>query len=261
MLIRLTNTFSTTLNDDEAERRLEAWQKLSARAVTAGKILPAESQNAFFELVGYPVEAAAAMNVKCLALDEYYTGANQDRANRLAQARRAQGEIQRLTDIYNNQIAGGKWRYMMSDDPRGQLELKIPQTLSSETTVAVTNQSPKAAVSLPAAPNPAPGADFVEEDHCVIMETEHASVFIPGKDAHWRKIIGVGYNGEAVGVSPTTATVGDTPEKILADSPCLQFKIFIQTPGDWRVTVRALPTFSVDTGKPQRLARVSSRQP
>jgi hypothetical protein len=34
----------------------------------------------------------------------------------------------------------------------------------------------------------------------------------------------------------------------------LQFKVSIQTPGDWRVTVRALPTFSVETGKQQRYA-------
>ena len=52
-----------------------------------------------------------------------------------------------------------------------------------------------------------PGADFVEENHRVIMEAEHASVFVPGKDARWQKIVGLGYNGEAVSIFPTTVAV------------------------------------------------------
>ncbi len=34
----------------------------------------------------------------------------------------------------------------------------------------------------------------------------------------------------------------------------MQFKTDLPGTGDWRVTVRALPTFSVETGKPQRYA-------
>ena len=48
--------------------------------------------------------------------------------------------------------------------------------------------------------------------------------------------------------------VRDTPEKIFAESPCLQFKLDLPTAGDWKFVVRALPTFSVKTGKPQRYA-------
>ncbi len=261
MLVDLTNTFSTTLNGDEARRRLEAWQKLSARAVAAGKELPAASQDAFFELIGYPVEAAAAMNEKCLALDEYYTGINQDRAARLDEARKAQAEIGRLTDVYNNQLAGGKWRYMMSDDPRHQLELQIPQTPSSETTVA-TNKNPEAASpARTSAPTPDSGADFVEENRCVIMEAGHASAFLPGKGAHWRRIVGVGYNGEAMGVDPVLTPVLDQPEAIEKDSPCLEYRMWIQHPGDWKFIVRALPTFSVEAGKPQRYAIAVDDEP
>jgi hypothetical protein len=254
MVIGLTNTFSTTLNADEARRRLEAWQKLSARAIAAGKDLPAASQDAFFELIGYPVEAAAMMNQKCLALDEYYTGTNQDRAARLDEARSAQAEIDRLTDAYNNQLAGGKWRYMMSSDPRNQLELEIPQTPSIATAI-VTHQTPEAASpAQTSVSTPASGADFVEENQSVIMEAGHASAFIAGKDAHWRKIVGVGYSGEAVGVYPVSAPVIDQPETIQKDSPCLEYRMWIQHPGDWKFIVRALPTFSVEAGKPQRYA-------
>jgi Glycosyl hydrolase family 115/Gylcosyl hydrolase family 115 C-terminal domain len=273
MPVNLTNTFSTTLNGDEAKQRLEAWQKLSARAVAAGKALPANAQDAFFELVGYPVEAAAALNEKCLALDEYYTGRNQDRAARLAEARRAQMKIERLTYIYNQQIAGGKWRDMMSDNPRHQLELKIPSSPAEgnsendstkrsggRETAAFTQENTNSS-SLPRAATRASGADFIERNHCLVMEAEHASAFVPGKDAHWQKIIGVGYNGEAVTIFPALTPVRDTPEGILSASPCLQYRIWIEHSGDWKFTVRALPTFSVEAGKPQRYAIAVDDEP
>jgi hypothetical protein len=41
----------------------------------------------------------------------------------------------------------------------------------------------------------------------------------------------------------------------------LQFKIYFQTAGDWKFTVRALPTFSVETGRPQRYAIALDAEP
>jgi hypothetical protein len=233
------NLFSTTLNNDEAGRRLEAWQKLSARVDTVEKNIPVESRDAFFELVGYPVRAAALANEKILAP---------------AKAQRAQDEIRRLTDVYNTQIANGKWRYLMSANPRGQVDLGIPKILPGKIAVAATNAVPAEASPIPLAETNFAGADFVEDNRRVVVEAEHASVFLPGQDARWRKITGLGYNGEAVSVFPTLVPVRDQPDKILSESPCLQYKIWIQHPGDWKFIVRSLPTFSVETGRPQRYA-------
>ena len=247
------NLFSTTLNGNEAGQRLEAWRKLGARVDIAGKNLPPESPDAFFELVGYPVKAAAAMNEKCLA-----------------GSAAAGDEIHRLTDFYNQQLAGGKWRGMMSDNPRNQLVVAAGILPAVEPGVAgaarVENrEGGSSSNDIPGGRMPPStagetsaativGADFVEDNHCVVMEAEHASNFVPGKDARWRKITGLGYNGEAVSVFPTLVPVRDEPQKILNESPCLQYKIWVQHPGDWNFIVRALPTFSVETGRPQRYA-------
>ena len=221
----------------EAAQRLAAWRKLAARADAVEKILVPESRDTFFELVGYPVKAAAAMNEKCLA-----------------GSAAAADEIRRLTEFYNGQFAGGKWRGIMSDNPRGQVDSGVPKIPALPTETATVNNKTVTTTSHA-------GADFVEDNHRVVMEAEHASAFVPGKDAHWQKIIGLGYNGEAVSVFPATVGVRATPEKIQAESPCLQFKITIQTPGEWRVMVRALPTFSVETGKPQRYAIALDDEP
>jgi hypothetical protein len=221
----------------EIGQRVMAWQYLAARVDGVGKNLPPEAHDAFFELVEYPVKAAGLQNEKILVP---------------AKAQLDQNEIERLTGVYNNQIAGGKWNLMMSSNPRKQLNFiapKIPAENNPETNNVINSgdgfDETKAKAS---------GEDFTEHNHGVVMEAEHASAFIFGKDARWQKITGLGYNGEAVAIFPTTVAVRNTPENILAESPCLQFKVSIQTPGDWRVTVRALPTFSVETGKPQRYA-------
>jgi len=240
---------------DEAAQRLDAWRKLSVRVDAVEKQLAPESHDAFFELVGYPVKAAAAMNEKIL---------------NPAGAPEAQNEIQRLTDAYNNLIAGGKWRNMMSSNPRGQVDVVAGVSPAVDPGVPPGGTAPAHAGNLDtngipggrmplstAAGTPAAtstGSDFIERNHCIVMEAEQASTFVPGADARWRKIIGLGYNGEAVSVFPTLVPVRDTPEKILAESPCLQYRFSIQHPGDWRFTVRALPTFSVETGQPQRYA-------
>lgn len=239
----------------EAAQRMAAWDQLTQRVDAVEKKLPAAAHDAFFELIGYPVRAAALANERALSP---------------VTARQAQDEIHRLTGIYNNQIVAGKWRHMMSSNPRGQVEMDLPR----RTGVAPVSHSPgtnpveyaeaggkgsqtnheSRKMETGAPPVPRHSTDFIEQNHCVIMEAEDASAIVPGRDAHWGKITGLGYNGAAISIFPPTVPARETPEKILAESPCLQYKMWLNDPGDWRVTVRALPTFSVETGKPQRYA-------
>jgi len=126
-----------------------------------------------------------------------------------------------------------------------------------------TNQDIPVAVSVfnPSDTAPMLGADFVEDNQRIVAQAAHASAFLPGKDARWEIVRGLGYNGSAVSVFPTLIPVRSDPRTILAESPCLQFKIWIQHPGDWKFTVRALPTFSVETGRPQRYAIALDGEP
>src|ERR1035437_4209273 len=134
---------------------------------------------------------------------------------------------------------------MMSDNPRGQVDFKIPKISAAENGPVFQgqkNSNPVAAFH--SAKTNFAGADFVEDSGRIVMEAEHASDFVPGKDANWQKIIGFGYNDEAVSIFPTAVAVRSEPGKILSESPCLQYKIWFRNSGNWKVTVRALPTFS-----------------
>jgi len=227
---------------DEAAQRLDEWHALIARVDWVSAALPPESRDSFFEMIGYPVSCAALANERALSP---------------ATAREAQDQIHKLTFTYNTQIANGKWRNMMSDNPRGLLEVKSFPTNQPSPSAAHTNIE-AAVITAEALQS---GAKFLENNHMFVAEAEHASDLIPGKDAHWQKIVGLGYNGEAVTIFPTTAAVRSTTNAILAESPCLQYTVWISNPGDWQVTVRALPTFSVDTGKPQRYAIAFEDEP
>ena len=121
---------------------------------------------------------------------------------------------------------------------------------------ADNQQSPVVLVSLfnPADPAPMLAADFVEDNHHIVAQAAHASAFLPGLDARWETIRGLGYNGAAVAVFPTLIPVRSDPQKIPAESPSLQFNLWMRHPGDWHFTVRALPAFSVEAGRPQRYA-------
>ena len=87
------------------------------------------------------------------------------------------------------------------------------------------------------------------------MQAAHTSAFIPGKDAHWQitspALVTLAKRSPFF---PTTVATRSTPDQILAESPCLQFKVNLPETGDWHVTVRALPTFSVEPNQPQRYA-------
>ena len=96
--------------------------------------------------------------------------------------------------------------------------------------------------------------DFIEDNRRVSIEAENASMLVPGKNANWEMVRGLGYNGTAVTISPTTAAPCATTAQIQEESPCLQYSVWVRTPGEWKVTVRALPTFSAVAGKGLRCA-------
>jgi hypothetical protein len=105
---------------EEGVRRLQRYDALAAKAdALAGRIAPAW-RDAYFELVQYPVRAAANLNARILKLDLAAETARQGRpaAQHLVdQARQAHAQLVADTAAYN-QLGGGKWRNMMDMAPR-----------------------------------------------------------------------------------------------------------------------------------------------
>ena len=112
------NTYSV-VNDREADGVVEAWLKLVDRAEALKKKMPEEYQDAYFELVYHPVKASAQVAELQVNAGKNRLYARQGRAsaNEVAHfARQLFEDDKKLGDVYNNEIAGGKWIHMM-DQP------------------------------------------------------------------------------------------------------------------------------------------------
>jgi hypothetical protein len=126
---------------EEAERRLDRYAAIVRRAEALAEKMPADRADAFFQLVLYPVRAAASLNERVLKLDlaavhakagrapfppdnsfdgmaNQLSGATRADSNALvAQAKAAHARIVADTEAYNAQ-ANGKWKGMMDMAPR-----------------------------------------------------------------------------------------------------------------------------------------------
>ncbi|UED87236.1 glycosyl hydrolase 115 family protein [Streptomyces profundus] len=100
------------VNYRELERVTAEWEALDARVQQIGDGLPADSQEAFYQLVQYQVEATA--NLYALRAAEFtslhYAEQGRLATNELADATDARfADDQAMSDFYNNELADGKW--------------------------------------------------------------------------------------------------------------------------------------------------------
>jgi hypothetical protein len=105
---------------DEVNDRLRAFRKLVAETKATGASVPPELADAWFELVEFPIRISAAANMRFFAAERYNELIDNDQAMARSAggaAVDAQAEITALTDRFNNKVAGGKWRWLMPEEP------------------------------------------------------------------------------------------------------------------------------------------------
>jgi hypothetical protein len=109
---------TTMYYNDEVRQRVQSYQALATQVRALAEQMPAAQQDSFFELVDYPVTGAALANERYFANElSAQALARGDRAalDEAAQVQTATAQMEAQTARYN-QLAGGKWKYMMHDD-------------------------------------------------------------------------------------------------------------------------------------------------
>ena len=118
-------TFSL-VNYREAEQVSAAWNELVEQAVAVGASLSEEQQDAYFQLVLYPVKAMATVTDMYIAAGRNRLYAELGRVAANAEAEKVRvlfAQDQALSDYYNTELADGKWNHMMSQTRIGIYQL------------------------------------------------------------------------------------------------------------------------------------------
>ncbi|WP_299552293.1 glycosyl hydrolase 115 family protein [Seonamhaeicola sp.] len=106
---------------DEVSKRIHDYQKLIDKVDYLKPKIPANRQDAFYQLIYYPVVGASSLNHKWLYTykNEFVADQGRASANYFAEkAYKAFKRIQTETDYFNNTLQAGKWHHIMSASPR-----------------------------------------------------------------------------------------------------------------------------------------------
>lgn len=188
-----------TTNYDEIGLRLQRFAQLVKRTDALLEALPPERKDAFYETVAYPVRGSALAN-------QLHLGASAEAAQK------AYAQIQAETWYYNEQVAGGKWRHMMSSNPRNRPALRKPDASALAAKTSNDSGSTNGFISL---------------------EAELPTRIINGNGTAWKVIQGLGRSGDSIALLPTTT----------APAPAaLEYDFNVAQAGIVKVVVYCLPT-------------------
>ena len=133
------STFSL-VNFREAERVEAEWADLERRADVLRRVLPKDQDDAFFQLVWFPIQASANHTRLYIAAGRNALYAKQGRMAANAEAGKVQALFARDAELvrqWDEDLAGGKWRKMMSQTHIGYTYWQQPPSNVIPATVAV----------------------------------------------------------------------------------------------------------------------------
>lgn len=126
---RLTPVKNTDFSSEEAKERIEEYNSLQQETERIEPFIPASRKNTYYELIQYPVTGASLLNKKLLYAQlcrEAIRKENPLSAETFRErSLKAFLQIDSITKKYNN-LAGGKWKYIMNCHPRNLPVFQVP---------------------------------------------------------------------------------------------------------------------------------------
>ncbi len=203
----------------EAQRMFNRWDELEKRTLSLSKKMPAEMQDAFYQLVEYPAVASAGVAKIYLAAT-------------LGDSITMQALFERdkqMTDKYNKVIAGGKWDGMMLDKHIGYRMWSMP---NENTLPQLAQPSDKTGIT-------ASETAIMAHDYTRRTATD---------DARWVFLPGLGRGKGNMGIEPVTAK-----SRPLGDGPTLEYDINFSQSGKQKLALGILPTNDVNPARGLRI--------
>lgn len=203
----------------EAQRMFNRWDELEKRTLSLSKKMPAEMQDAFYQLVEYPAVASAGVAKIYLAATLGDSITMQTLFERDKQ----------MTDKYNKVIAGGKWDGMMLDKHIGYRMWSMP---NENTLPQVAKPSDKTGIT-------ASETAIMAHDYTRRTATD---------DVRWVFLPGLGRGKGNMGIEPITAK-----SRPLGDGATLEYDINFSQSGKQKLALGILPTNDVNPARGLRI--------
>lgn len=239
------STFS--LQTGEAERIVRDWHALVQRAEAIEKQLPAKARDAYFQIILHPILASANLNELYVTVAKNRAAAEQKLPETNGLADRAEALYARHQAIrrhYEQEIAGGKWKHMMSQAVFGYTSWQQPDEEKMPAVVRIPDTPAARPILPPSSSEPAipAGADqnrsrpFMEGRGVIAAEAANAR-HVPANGIRWSVIPNLGRTHSGVTMFPVTA-----PAQQPGRGPVLEFPVHLLTGGQIEVQTILSPT-------------------
>ncbi|MDR2119179.1 MAG: glycosyl hydrolase 115 family protein [Tannerellaceae bacterium] len=221
--------FETVVND---------YKDLALDAFRLYNRLPADTRDAFDELVLFPINAMSNLYEMyyAQALNRQYAQTYDMRANEYAdKVKECFLRDSLLTRHYNDEIAGGKWAHQMDQVRIGYSSWQDPPRSILPKVEYVYRREPAE-------------KRFAETDGCISIEAPHFARARHSGNVRWDVIPGLGRTLGSVGTFPAGAAIKAT------DEVCLEYDVLTASSGDADVELWLAPTLNFNAGKGLRYA-------
>lgn len=237
----------SVLSDQEIDFRLYRYAALRKEAEEIASRIDPEKRDAFYELVLYPVRSAAAANERFFAAERANAFRAKNSPEALVWARRsidADRAIETETVYFNEILAGGKWRGIVSP------EMGAGQWPSMRVTPPKLNLS-----DFDPSTFGRQRAEALYTTFELISDiTVNAGIFQesrPSDGFEWKSVYGLGRTGNAVTVFPQRAKSFDNDP---STAPVVSYSISPRASDEYFVDVYFVPTQPLVPGNGLRVA-------
>lgn len=219
------NEFETVLND---------YRALAIDALRLKELIPAEYQDAYYQLVLYPIDACSNLYEMyyAVAKNRELAALYDTRANDYADKVKACFERNAYLDNkYNNEIAGGKWTHMMDQMRIGYKTWNdTKENIMPEVTYVYDDNASREKM-------------FQEKDGYVSIEAENFARISNSARIHWEVIPDFGKTRSGVTTFPQNA-YPKVDENIY-----LEYDIDFKSEGEFEVQLLLAPTLNYNHNK------------
>lgn len=220
---------------EEASARLTAYEKIYNQAKKIGSKMPERLKDAYFELILYPVQGAYLMNQKILYARQSLilaAAGNQKALDYSKKSKAAFEEIKRITKIYNEETAGGKWNGMMDYRPRKLPVFDMPEVADTIASHPVTAAK--------------------ENVSTLYLSAAAFNNKFAAAGTSLQTIPGLGITGYGVTLWPFTFK--PVAEKNVENASYISYNVNLSNTGEHSIKVKCLPTQGVNNGIQVRYA-------